>query len=314
MADWYFRNNQGGGQARGNLVSCPGCRNLVRAGEEFCPYCARRLGPEKGIHGWIRKTLNQEFIATKAFIGACAVVFLLQLLTDLFLPSQYRFDRGGMFSLLAAQPFTYFRMGSNYQPFVLAYGQVWRFMTYCFLHIGIIHILFNSWAFWDLGRLAERLWGAKQVFAVFVFTGIAGGAASLVWHALIWRMPTNSAGASGAICGILGLLLGAYYKNRFHIGEMLGSQLVRWAVYIVVFGLVAGADNGAHIGGMAVGALFGYYLPPTGRTRTPDRDAKIWRIAAVAAAILLIVSLVFAVIFYARGFDHVALLLAELYQ
>lgn len=307
MADWYFRNQQSG------LTTCPGCRNLVRNDEEFCPYCARRLGPEKGWRGRLKHVLSRESIATRVLVGVICVMFMLQFITDMFLPEQYRGERGGIFFLLAAQPFTYLRLGSNFHPFVLAYGQIWRFVTSCFLHIGLIHILFNCWAFWDLGRLAEKFWGAKAIFAVFILTGAFGSFSSMVWHALVWGRPTNSAGASGAICGLLGLLLGAYYKNRYNIGEFLGAQLVRWAVYIIIFGLVAGADNGAHVGGMLAGGAMGYFLPPLARSRNRDRDERIWHYAAIAALALFVVAFAFDFLFYIKGWDNIAALYMALF-
>ncbi len=300
MADWYFRNQQSQG-GQGGLKVCPGCRNLVRSGEEFCPYCARRLRPASGIRGAVRKILAKPDIATTSLIGLIAFVFLLQIVADLLLPARYK-SPGGMdlFSLLAASNLTYVRMGSNLQHLVAVYGEYWRFLTYCFLHLGLIHIGFNCYAFWDLGRLAERMWGARQVFATFILTGIGGGAASYIWNVMAGR-PANSLGASGAICGILGLLLGAYYRNRHHVGQFLGSQLIRWAVYILVFGLVVRADNAAHIGGMLSGGLLGYFLAPTNRSRHLDRDMKIWNAMAIVSFILMIVCFGFAVAFYAQG-------------
>ncbi len=305
MADWYFRSqNQQSQGGQGGLKICPGCRNLVRSGEEFCPYCARRLRPEGGVRGAIRKILAYPDIATRSLIGLIAVFFLLQIAADLALPARYKSpDGGGLFSLLAASGLTYIRMGSNLQYLVAKYGEYWRFVTYCFLHLGLIHIIFNCYAFWDLGRLAERLWGARQVFAVFILTGVGGGAGSYCWNTLIGR-PVNSIGASGAICGILGLLLGAYWRNRFNVGEFLGSQLIRWAVYILIFGLVVGADNAAHIGGMLSGGLFGYFLPPTNRSRRLDRDMKIWNAAAILSLVLMLVCFGFALAFYLKGPEY----------
>ncbi len=299
MADWYFRNNQSG------LVSCPGCRNLVRNDQEFCPYCARRLGPEKGWRGKLKRFLSLDGVATRTIIGVICVFFLLQFITDMTLPDEYRApSRGGLFAFPNLSQFTYIRLGSNFHWFVAAYGQVWRFVMSCFLHFGIIHILFNCWAFWDLGRLAEKLWNAKTVFAVFILTGAFAAFSSFFWHTVVLGSPVNSAGASGAICGILGLLLGTYYKNRYHIGEFLGSQLVRWAVYLIIFGLVAGAANTAQIAGMLSGALVCYFLPPLSRSKTAERDGRIWTIAAIAAAVIFLASLVMAIIFYSKGWDY----------
>ncbi len=303
MADWYFRNNnQNNNTAHNGLKVCPGCRNLVKPSEEFCPYCARRLRAAGGVRGWWRKTLSRPFVATRFLLGMIVAVFVLQFVADFFLPAQYRIPMrgGGIFGLLTANPLTYIRMGSNFHPFVAEFGQYWRFLTYCFLHFGLIHILFNGWALWDLGRLAERLWGPRQVFATFVLTGIAGGFFSFAWNMALSNW-SNSAGASGSLCGILGLLLGAYFKKKHQIGEYLGSQLIRWAVMILVFGLVAGADNAAHIGGMMSGAVLGYFLSPTDHSRTLERDMQIWNYAAIVSLALLVVCAAFAVVFFAHG-------------
>ncbi|MDR1613704.1 MAG: rhomboid family intramembrane serine protease [Planctomycetota bacterium] len=294
MADWYFRNSQ-----TNSVKACPECGNLVRADQEFCPYCARRLGPERGARGWLKRALAAPAIATKGLIGAIAVFFFLQSLTDMLLPASLKSDAyGGLLGLSSAYPATYALLGANHPRFILEYGQVWRFFTSCLLHFGFIHILFNCWALWDLGRIAEKLWGARQVFAVFVLTGICGSAASFAWNGLVLHRPVTSAGASGAICGILGLFLGTYYRNRFHLGQILGANLVRWAVYIIVFGLVMQADNAAHIGGMISGAAFGYFLVPAARARRPALDAKIWTGLAVFALVVAVVCLAFMGAYY----------------
>lgn len=294
MADWYFRNNQSG------LQPCPACRNLVRTSEEFCPYCAKRLRAEGGFRGLLRKMKSYPFAATQVLLAMIVLVFILQLVADLFLPEQFRNNRGGgLFGMGTSYGLTYIRMGSNFHPFVQRYDEFWRFVTYNFLHFGILHIAFNGYALWTLGRLAEQLWGARSVFATFILTGICGGGASYLWN--IWGGGVNSAGASGAICGLLGLLLGAYYRNRYTVGEFLGSQLVRWAVTILAYGLLMGADNAAHIGGIVSGAALGYFLLPPRHTKTPGRDAKIWTTMTVVSALLLVVCIGFAINFYAQG-------------
>lgn len=300
MADWYFRNYQGGA----GLRSCPGCRNLVRQDEEFCPYCARRLRAPGGVRGLLGKLRRVPFLATKTLLGLIALGFLLQMLSDALLPAQLRDSKGmGLFSLLVSNSATYIRLGSNFFPFVQSYHEYWRFLSYCFLHFGLIHILFNSWAFWDLGRLAEGFWGARQVFATFILTGICGGAVSFGWNYLITGgFPTaNSAGASGAICGVLGLLIGAYYRSRYHIGEHLGPQLVKWALMILVLGLVARFDNAAHVGGLVSGAALGYFLPPKRDGEGYRRQLKIWNALAVLSLVLLVATVVCVAVYCAQG-------------
>ncbi len=131
---------------------------------------------------------------------------------------------------------------------------------------------------------------------------------SYTWNFDILRAPVHSAGASGAICGILGLFLGSYYRNRGLFGG-LGPHLIRWAVYILVFGLVMRADNAAHIGGMISGGVLGYFLPPTNYSRTAGRDARIWKYATWLALALMLVSFVCMAVFFLRGPDYAAHLL-----
>ena len=295
MADWYFRNQQTG------LKACPACRNLVRTNEEFCPYCAKRLRDEGGVRGLLRRLRSLPFLATQSLLGLIVLGVILQQISELTLPAGLKHPMGGgLFNMGTSSAITYVRLGANFHEYVAKYGEVWRFVTYCFLHFGAIHIVFNSWAFWDLGRLAERLWGARQVFTAFILGGIGGGVASFAWNAMMSR-PAISAGASGAVCGVLGLLIGAYYRNRYHVGELLGSQLVRWAVMILAFGLIVGADNAAHIGGMLAGGALGYFMPPTRSTKTPGRDTKVWNALAILSLLLLLGSIGFAVNFYVRN-------------
>lgn len=259
------------------------------------------MGTVKSVKSNIRNLGKSLFggqdSVTRLLLGMMVAMFLVQLGVELLLPPEARDGGGGgLFSFLSASSATYILLGANYTPLVLE-GQVWRFVTYSFLHIGLLHILFNGWAMWELGRLVEKMWGRKQLFATFVLTGIAGGMVSFGMAALVMGAPRLSAGASGSICGVLGILLGAYYKNRYHVGEYLGSQLLRWAVYILIFGLVGGADNSAHIGGMLSGAALGYFLLPTRTTNTLARDARVWHFLLIAAVILLIAAYAFDVLF-----------------
>ncbi|MDR0361971.1 MAG: rhomboid family intramembrane serine protease [Planctomycetota bacterium] len=296
MADWYFRNRQ-----TDSIKACPGCGNLVRKDQEYCPYCAKRLAPEKGVRGLVRQASAIPYLATKIVLGALVLFFILQFVTDLLLPPTERKDAfgGGFFSLLTSYPVTYRLLGAAIPYFVLEYGQVWRFFMSCLLHFGLIHILFNGYALWNLGRLVEKFWGMRQVYAIFIITGALGAVASFLWSAFVTKnLFVHAAGASGGICGLLGLLLGRFYRNRYHIGEFLGSQLVRWAVYLIVFGVAFGADNAAHIGGMLSGAALGYFLPPTAHSRKPRRDSTIWAALTILAGAVALVSLGFMLQFY----------------
>jgi rhomboid protease GluP len=150
-------------------------------------------------------------------------------------------------------------LGADQRDLVLA-GQWWRPLTSIFLHGGLLHILFNSWALYQLGALFEILLGSGSLLAVFLTTGLAGSCASLMWS----RNP--SVGASGAIFGLMGALIAFLFHRREMLtpyAKSLLGQLVLWAGINVVFGLgTPRIDNAAHFGGCAAGLLLGLMLKP----------------------------------------------------
>jgi rhomboid protease GluP len=146
--------------------------------------------------------------------------------------------------------------GANFGPYTLG-GQPWRLLTCMFLHIGLLHIFFNMWCLWDLGAMCEGLYGHWTFALVYLISGIGGSLAS-VW----WRPVGVSAGASGAIFGIVGALIASHYLGEFSapmlvVRSRLRSVLV-FAGYALIFGAASGrTDNAAHIGGLATGLVLG---------------------------------------------------------
>ncbi|MFZ3102335.1 MAG: rhomboid family intramembrane serine protease, partial [Desulfitobacteriaceae bacterium] len=83
-------------------------------------------------------------------------------------------------------------------------GEYWRFLSSTFIHIGVIHLTFNLYALWVLGHFAEIRFGHGRFMALYLVSGICASIASYFFSTAI------SAGASGAIFGIMGGLL--YYS------------------------------------------------------------------------------------------------------
>jgi rhomboid protease GluP len=151
-------------------------------------------------------------------------------------------------------------------PSLVVQGEWWRLLTCVFLHIGIAHLLLNGWALYQLGSLFEILLGSSKLLVVFLVTGIAGSAVSLFFTRVL------SAGASGAIFGLMGALIAFLLRHRERLppfAKALLGQLVLWAGINVVFGFsMPGIDNAAHLGGCAVGFLLGLVLQ--GRAPRPQ--------------------------------------------
>jgi rhomboid protease GluP len=151
-------------------------------------------------------------------------------------------------------------LGANVPELVVA-GQWWRLFTAMFLHIGVPHLLLNGYALYQLGGLFESWMGSARMGVVYVLSGLAGSVASL-----FFLRRGLSAGASGAIFGLLGALVAVLLKRRERLtpaAKQLLVQLVMWAGINVVFGLTTpGIDNAGHFGGAVAGFLLGLLMRP----------------------------------------------------
>lgn len=161
------------------------------------------------------------------------------------------------------------RWGANYTPLTLG-GQPWRLLTNCFLHIGIIHLLFNMYALMQIGIVIESVLGSRQFTVVYLTAGLLGSVASLWWHDVVL-----GAGASGAIFGLYGVFFALLTTNWLDAEtrrSLLRSVLV-FMGYNLMIGLQAGIDNAAHIGGLLAGVLSGYayYYATLHPSRTTGR-------------------------------------------
>ena len=146
--------------------------------------------------------------------------------------------------------------GANFGPYTMG-GQPWRLLTSMFLHIGLLHILLNMWFLWNLGEWCESLCGHWTFAAVYLISGIGGSLAS-VW----WRPGGVSAGASGAIFGIVGALVSSHYFGEFSAPLFAVRARLRNVLFFAGYGLIMGTfsgrtDNAAHIGGLVTGLVFG---------------------------------------------------------
>ena len=109
--------------------------------------------------------------------------------------------------------------GANFLPFSLGEAP-WRLMTSLFLHIGFMHLLFNMFALYYFGQVAERMFGAVNFLALFLLSGVGGNLLNnfLGLHSVMaGEPPIISAGASGGIMGIgMALLVTALTKTSFN--------------------------------------------------------------------------------------------------
>lgn len=170
--------------------------------------------------------------------------------------------------------------GANHGPRTLA-GEPWRLLASTFLHFGVVHLLMNMAALWDVGRFVERIFGHARFAALYLAAGLCGSVASVVVHPGV-----VSAGASGAVFGVYGALGGFLLRQRSAIPPPVLSRLGRVALgflgYNIVFGFThPNIDVAAHVGGAVAGAVAGAYLA---RPLAPGRKDPARGVAAVVAA------------------------------
>src|SRR5206468_9442171 len=213
--------------------------------------------------------VRSPFVLTQVIVGINVLVFIGMLLTGV--------------SPLSPRPMQLVMWGANFAPLSLG-SQPWRMLASNYVHIGIIHIFFNMWCLWNLGRLAERIFDRWTYLLVYTASGIGGSLASLWWH------PRGiGAGASGAIFGLAGALIAVLYLGKLPIAkEALKptlKSLISFAAYNLFFGLVPGIDNAAHLGGLATGLGLGAVM--AGGFSEPLEDRVRWRNYAMVGTTLL---------------------------
>jgi len=190
-------------------------------------------------------------------------------------------------SVFGGRPDDYLKFGANFGPLTSG-GEWWRLVTCTFVHAGILHILFNMWALWDCGRLSERLFGNAWYVAIYLFAGVFGSFASM-----LWRNEAVSIGASGAVFGVFGALLAYTFSERGSIPPSMLNRLRISTSIFVTFSLFygfanSGIDNAAHLGGLTAGFIMGFIAarPLEAAARAAGHARKI-ALAFVIVAVAL---------------------------
>lgn len=189
----------------------------------------------------------QHYPITLALVVICIGVFALQL----------------VFGVNPTHPTnqSLIAWGANFLPFSLG-DAPWRLVTSLFLHIGFMHLLFNMFALYYFGQVAERMFGAVNFLALFLLSGVGGNLLNnyLGLHSVMaGEPPIISAGASGGIMGIgMALLVTALTKTSFNNFALNFRSLLIVMVINLGYGfLVGGIDNASHVGGAIIGGLLG---------------------------------------------------------
>ena len=150
--------------------------------------------------------------------------------------------------------------GAMYEPNIIEGHEYYRIFTCLFLHFGITHLLNNMVMLGALGWNLELEIGKVRFVIIYFASGIIGNIVSLFYD-LTLEQPAVSAGASGAIFGLMGALLYVVIANRGRLGRLSGRGMLVMVILSLYFGLTStGVDNLAHIGGLVSGFLLAVLL------------------------------------------------------
>ncbi len=260
---------------------CPSCRALIGRKASTCPMCGVRIGGARSRRSATPGRVMGGVIpvpstANSVVIGFTIIMYAVSWILTARAASaalQSTPALGGISAGVLAE------LGAK-GPWIFA-GQYWRLVTAIFLHAGLIHIGFNLWCLFDVGPMVESLFCGSKYIVLYLTTGVFGFIVSALWAPF-----GVSIGASGAIMGLIGILIG----SSFHLGTMgkdLRRQLWRWVIYIAIFGLLPwfAVDNAAHFGGFISGLLLGY-LVSTGEPQTRGSE-NLWSTLAIISVLVI---------------------------
>jgi len=221
---------------------------------------------EKGMSWWPRVTLT--------LIVACLVFFCFQAATN------------GLTDLNRMTD-----MGALSKPHV-EQGEFWRLLSGPFLHATHDHLIGNLLMLFVLGMACEHAFGSSQFVFLYVVAALGGSCASLIHNSV-------SVGASGAIFGLAGALVGLFrrHQSSLHLRDRrIGFVIGFWVIYQIACGLLSPQiDNLAHVGGFCTGLLLGFVTPPAllNDRREFSRRPAVRLMLVMACAILVIASVSF---------------------
>lgn len=172
---------------------------------------------------------------TAALIAANAAVFILLSFGGMTEDAYYMLQHGAMYLPLLQQ------------------GEYYRLLTCLFLHFGFSHLVNNMIMLGVMGWQLELVVGKIRFLLIYFASGIGGNLLSALADLRTGDFAV-SAGASGAIFGIIGALLYIAVRNHGRIGNISGQGLLLMIALTLYYGFTSsGVDNFAHIGGLAAG-------------------------------------------------------------
>jgi len=283
------------------LRTCPGCGSQVPVTVPSCPRCetifpdAEQLAAQQATeYSFLSALFTRANPVTMIFIGINVGMYVLMCFA------------GGI-AVTSVNPSVLVGFGAKQNALIVNQHQYWRLITSMFIHIGIIHLLFNNYALWIIGQEIERIYGSARFVVLYFLTGVIGSLGSFYFNP-----NATSAGASGAIFGLFGAMATFAFRYRSEIPPRLSQDIKRRVLPLIGVNLIIGfsvgfVDNAAHIGGLLSGIALAFVVP---YLRPGEKDNVLWRVLQYACLLLILISFVEAF----RNYNGPKLALSKLTQ
>jgi rhomboid protease GluP len=237
-----------GGEHQPRPKLCPSCGSLVGISATRCHECGANLHFSlAALSKHLSSYFGGEAPVTSAILIANVMMFAVSWMVSM---SKGQQGLGVMFGVNGE---ALYRLGMGV-PFRYDDFAWYRLITAMYLHGGLLHIGLNMLALWNIGPAVEHVYGSARYFFFYSVCGFCGALMSARFSA------NPSVGASGAILGLVGLLIaltsrrGGVYMRDLR-GRLISSVISIFAIGLFVSGLHT--DNWAHFGGLAAGFLLG---------------------------------------------------------
>lgn len=245
---------------------------------------------EKGISLFLKitddinkKNMNEAKRVEQVFSPKTPyITYVLLTLNILIYVIGIMFNPGGLFGTNSASIYLF----GNLKEAILD-GQYYRLLTSAFIHVNIYHIAFNMYALYILGKQAESFFGRGKYITIYLLSALSASLLSILLNT------GYSAGASGAIFGILGALLYFGYNYRVYLGNSLVNQILPVIVINLFLGFtISSVDNFGHIGGLVGGFATAMAVGLT------TKQGSTERLHGIIITVLLFAFLIFMNFFY----------------
>jgi membrane associated rhomboid family serine protease len=260
------------------LVPCPACGALNGADFGRCVRCGTSLSAGARSLDRVQAPDGGRLVGTKIFVAATSVVFAGQVAAAL--------RTGHGLPILGIDDYVgLIRFGALPVALQVVAAEPWRLLSAVFVHFGALHFAMNMMSLVNLARIAEPAVGFARFTITYVLTGLVGFATtlggSMAVAALGGAAPRVdlTAGASGAIFGVIGLVLGLLLRRRDPRWKSFLANIATSTLMLVLIAAQVGAglNNWAHgggfLGGLLLGLLFAGRQEPRARWGVPPRRA-----------------------------------------